>query len=270
MKIPAFLSLIFLCVSCTNNREKNEDFTSTHVKSVKQIAFNTISIYPHDTALFTEGYFIYEGKHYESTGSPEELPSLNSLFGIRDLKSGNIQSPIYLDKKLYFGEGIAILGNAIYQLTYRNQKGFIYDAKTFEKLDTFKYDSQEGWGLTSDSVNLIMSDGTNKITWINPVTFKIVKEIYVAKNDSPVANLNELEFVEGFIYANVYTTNLIVKIDPETGYVVGTVDISNLNKQALLKNPNSLEANGIAYNSSTKRFYVTGKLWPYVFEISLE
>lgn len=270
MKIWFYLYLIFLGYSCANSGQEIEDSAPTNMKQVKHIAYNALSKYPHDTTLFTEGYFIHDGKHYESTGSPEELPNLNSLFGIRDLKSGIILSPVYLDKKLYFGEGIAIIKNAIYQLTYRNQKGFIYDATTFAKLGTFKYTSREGWGLTTDSINLIMSDGTNKISYINPVTFKIEKEIYVTKNDSILGNLNELEFVEGFIFANVFTTDFIVKINPETGQVVGIIDISNLHKQATLKNPNSLEANGIAYNSLTKHFYVTGKLWPYVFEILLE
>ena len=138
----------------------------------------------------------------------------------------------------------------------------------FSRLGTFKYKNSEGWGLTNDSINLIMSDGTNKITFLNPKSFSIVKEISVTENNLPVDNINELEYVNGFIFANLFTTNFILKIDAVTGKVVQKADLTYLFQKAQAKYPGSQEMNGIAYNPVSRRFYVTGKMWPYVFEIA--
>ena len=211
---------------------------------------------------------MHNGKLYESTGAPAELPNTKSLFGIVDAL-GNIKTLVEIDKNKYFGEGIAMLNGNIFQLTYKNQIGFIYNSETLKKLGSFKYINKEGWGLTTDSTNLILSDGTNKISFINPKSFLIVKEIYVTDNKSDVANLNEMEYVEGYIYANIYTTDIIVKINPSNGQVVNKINLESLHKISLDKNPNSLEMNGIAYNSNNNHFLVTGKMWPYIFEITL-
>lgn len=259
---------LFSCNSADKDSNVNpsESFTSIEINPTKLLSFNKINEFPHDTSSFTEGLVFYKGELYESTGAPEELPNTKSLFGIVNLKTGNIEKSKEIDKKKYFGEGITILKGNLYQLTYKNKTGFVYDTKSFKFLGSFKYKNEEGWGLTNDSTNLIMSDGTNRITFLNPKNFEIVKELYVNDNNSKVENINELEYVNGFIYANIYTTNTIVKINSTSGKVIQKIDLTYLYQQALNKNPNSLEMNGIAYNPNSRKFYLTGKMWPYIFE----
>ena len=260
--------LSFSCNSVNKDSKINveDNFKGIENTNLNLLSFNILNEFPHDSTSFTEGLFMHAGLLYESTGSPEELPNTKSLFGIVNLKTGQIQRAKEIDKKKYFGEGITILNGKLYQLTYKNKTGFIYDAKSFRLLSSFKYKNEEGWGLTNDSINLIMSDGTNKITFLNPKNFKVVKELYVSDNNNKVENVNELEYVKGFIYANIYTTNIIIKIDCLTGKVIQKIDLTYLYQKALNKNPNSLEMNGIAYNSNTNKFYLTGKMWPYIFE----
>jgi len=270
--MKGFIVLVILVLgSCNSNNssETNENNTMSTEGKVPLSLYTMHQQHPHNTLSFTEGLFVYKNKLYESTGSPEELPNTKSLLGIVDT-FGNIKPFVELDKKIYFGEGISILNGKIYQLTYKNQTGFIYDAETFKGLGTFHFMNKEGWGLTSDTTNLILGDGTNKISFIDPESFKIIKEILVTDNKSEVVNINELEFVRGFIYANIYTTNIIVKIDPLTGKIVKKFNLDSLYNIAINKNPSSLEMNGIAFNPVTNHFLVTGKMWPYIFEISLD
>ena len=270
MKVFIVLVLTVL-VSCnSNNRsETNENETTPSVVKVRLSQYTLHQQHPHSTLSFTEGLFMYNNKLYESTGSPEELPTTKSLFGIVDT-FGNIKTLVELDKKIYFGEGITFLNGKIYQLTYKNQTGFIYDAETLKRLGTFQFRNKEGWGLTSDTTNLILSDGTNKLSFIDPKSFKISKEIFVTDNKNEDVNINELEFVRGFIYANIYTANIIIKIDPLSGKVVRKFNLESLYNIAINKNPSSLEMNGIAFNPATNHFLVTGKMWPYIFEVSLD
>ncbi len=233
------------------------------------MAYTITNIFLHDTSLFTEGLFFRGNTLLESTGSPEELPATKSMAGISDLRTGKFEKKIEIDRNKFFGEGIAVLNKKLYQLTYLNQTGFIYDVNTYQKLGEFKFDSKEGWGLTHDSIHLIMSDGTNIITYIDTATLQAVKRIQVTDNNAPVNNLNELEYVNGYIYANVFTTNTIVKINPLSGLVVAKVDCTALFNEAQKKFPGLMEMNGIAYNPLNNRFYITGKFWPTVYEISL-
>jgi glutamine cyclotransferase len=163
-----------------------------------------------------------------------------------------------------------MLGDKIYQLTYKNQKGFVYDATTFEQIREFEFASQEGWGLTNDGDNLIMSDGTDIITYLNPDNFEIIKQISVKYKGKPQYNINELEYVDKFIYANIYQTNKIIKINPDNGDIVGILDLSSIVSQLIANYPNIAELNGIAYRANTGTLFITGKLWPYIYEIQLE
>jgi glutaminyl-peptide cyclotransferase len=231
------------------------------------INYSVIRAYPHDTTSFTEGLLVHDGDLYESTGYTEEYPNSRSLFGTVDLKTGKIQPKVEIDKKKYFGEGIVFLDGKVYQLTYKTKIGFVYDAKTFKKIGEFTFPSSEGWGMTTDGKYLIMSDGTSNINYLDPNNFKLVKTLAVTDNNGPVDSINELELIHGFIYANRYTTNYILKIDPSSGKVVGKLDLSSLDNEAKNKYPESLQLNGIAYDSAAKKIYVTGKLWPNIYEI---
>jgi glutaminyl-peptide cyclotransferase len=272
-KLLLLIILLFFLNSCNDKKNNitNENIIKEESNNVpKQIYFSIQNIFPHDINSFTEGFFLDKGIVYESTGSPNDMPLTKSVMGILDLKSGLIDIKSELDRNIFFGEGIAKCNDKIYQLTYKNRIGFIYNSKTFKKIDSFKFDNEEGWGLTNiNDTILIMSDGTNSLTFLNTKTFKPSKKLEVFENNVAITNLNELEYVEGYIYANVYTTNKIIKIDPNSGIVVGTIDLSSLNYEAKSKFSGSLEMNGIAYNDKQKTFLITGKMWPCVYEIKL-
>ena len=204
---------------------------------------------------------IHEGKLFESTGQKQ------SYVGIVDVKTGKPDKKIVLDDK-YFGEGIAILNNKLYQLTWQNKVGFVYDLGTFEKVREFHYDT-EGWGLTHDNHHLIMSDGTEKLIYLDTATLQPVKTIRVKDHNGYVTKLNELEYMEGFILANQWESNKILKIDPATGEVVGYLDLTPLAQEARLDNPRADVLNGIAYHPSTKLLIVTGKFWPSTYVLQL-
>lgn len=237
--------------------------------TVPTIDFICIESYPHDTTSFTQGFLFDNGKLYESTGYVAGLPQTKSEFGIVDLSTGKIDVKIELDKKIYFCEGITILNGKIFQLTYKNKTGFIYNSTTFEKIGEFTFPSREGWGITTDGTSLIMSDGTNLLTFLNPYNFRVTKTIPVTGIGFLKNRLNELEYINGYIYANIWTTNTIVKINPENGKVVGKLNLSNLARKAKKIYPGAMEMNGIAYNVSNDNIFITGKLWPKIYEIKL-
>ena len=191
------------------------------------------------------------------------------MFGVVNLSNGNIDKKVEIDKGKYFGEGIAFLKNRIYQLTLTNHIGFIYDEKTYKKLGTFTYDG-EGWGLTTDGSYLLMSNGSSNIYFRDPSTFNIIKTLGVRDNNGPVQNINELELIKGYVYANQWLTDYILKIDTTTGTVVGKLDLSKLKIEAINKYPFAQETNGIAYDSVRNKIYVTGKLWPTIYEIQFD
>jgi len=223
--------------------------------------YEIVAAYPHDPNAFTQGLQIIDGELFEGTG----LYGKSSLRRV-ELETGEVLQQIDLAADL-FGEGIAVVGERIYQLTWQEQRGFIYDRETFERTDEFRYET-EGWGLTFDGEHLVMSDGTNRLFWRDPVTLAVERQVDVVQSDVPVSLLNELEYVDGEIYANVWQSDWIVRIDPETGQVVGWVDLTGLLDGIDLAQPVDV-LNGIAYDAENERLFVTGKLWPRLFEIRL-
>ncbi len=236
-------------------------------KTVQTINYTVVKKHPHDVGAFTEGLFFYKGKLFESTGAPDHIPSTRSTFGIVDTATGEIQVKAELDRNVYFGEGIAAINDKIYWVTWQNQRGFIYDANTFQKTGQFNYNNKEGWGLTVYNNMIVMSDGTYNLTFFDPADMSVVKTLAVTKDGYGLDHLNELEFINGHIYANVWMSNIIVKIDPESGRVVGQLDLSALYNEAKTINPRLGEMNGIAYDPDNNRVLVTGKFWPDMYEI---
>lgn len=232
------------------------------------INYTVTARYPHDTTSFTEGLLFYNNTLFESTGAPSYLPQTRSAIGIANLKTGKFEKKVELDKSIYFGEGLLILNNKIFQLTYQNQTGFIYDLKTFNRLGQFGYQNKEGWGMTTEGKHLIFSDGTCNLTFLDPNDFRVVRTLPVIENGYELSAINELEYIKGYIYANVWMTNRIVKIDPSTGQVVGSLDLSPLQEESKKRHKDLNEMNGIAYDSINDKILITGKMWPDLYEIS--
>ncbi len=264
--LVTFSVFILIGFGCNNHPEETET-PPPAVVSTPLIPYTLIQSLPHDTNLFTEGLLMHNGKMYESTGSPDDMPATRSLVGARDLATGKFEMKAEIDRSKYFGEGIVFVKGKLFQLTYKNQLGFIYDEQTFKQLGTFSYRNLEGWGMTTDGTNMIMSDGTDTLTFLNPANQKVVKLLKVTENGLPFNRINELELIKGFIYANVWMTNNLVKIDTASGKIVGKIDLSSLEYEARNKNPNADVLNGIAYDSASDKIYVTGKLWPNIYQI---
>lgn len=265
-------SLIILLLACKNDSSESGTTSIPETASNNEtpaISYTVINALPHDQNSYTEGFLIYGGKLYESSGAPQDHDKTRSIFGIVDPSTGKIIVKAELDKKTYFGEGITILQNKIYQLTWTNNKGFIYDLTTFKKTGEFNFPSKEGWGMTTDGNSLIMSDGSSNLTYLDPVTFKTSRIVGVTDNNGPVGNINELEWVNGKILANIYQTSYIIRIDPATGKVLGKADFSSLVKEIKSKNPDVDYMNGIAWDSAKNKILITGKLWPNIYEVRL-
>lgn len=244
----------------TNTNAPRNDSPENAV--VQKFGYEIVNIWPHDPSAFTQGLVFLDGKMIESTGQ----------VGRSSLRNVEIQTGRIL-KKLdvpppHFAEGIALLNNKIYQLTWEDEVGFIYDALSFEKLGEFKYDG-EGWGLTTDGRSLILSDGSNRIRFLDPDSFQVTKTIAVMDAKVPVRELNELEFVNGEIYANVWHVDRIAVINPQTGRVTAWIDLAGLLQRGDVQD-NEAVLNGIAYDQSTGRLFVTGKLWPKLFELKIK
>ena len=259
--------LLFACGS-NNDRTSSSIESTSSTPAVPHIDYRIVKTFPHDTTLFTEGLTVQDGVLFESTGSPAELPQTRSLVGPVDTATGQLHSKIELDKNTYFGEGIVFLKGKLYELTYKNHLCFVYDAKTFKPIGQFNFANNEGWSLTTNDTDLIMDDGTDKLTFIDPATFKPIKKLQVIQNGVPRDSLNELEYINGYIYANIWMNNSIVKIDPSNGNVVGVLDLSGLVFDARNKYSDAEVLNGIAYDKNTDKIYVTGKLWPNIYEIN--
>ncbi|WP_207515085.1 glutaminyl-peptide cyclotransferase [Longitalea luteola] len=253
-------ALISILSSCNAADDDNAPVTPA-------ISYEETNYFFHDTSLYTEGLLVHNGQLFESTGSPDTFRK--SLIGINDLKTGRFEKKTVFANKRLFGEGITFFKDRLYQLTYKTQRGFIYDANSFRLLDSFTYRNKEGWGLTTDGYHLIMSDGTDTLTYLDPATLKPVKTLPVHENGFKRDSLNELEYIKGHIYANIWLTNNIVKINPANGQIVGRLDISPLAFKASMKNPDCGEPNGIAWDSTTGHLYITGKLWPYIFQLKM-
>lgn len=224
-------------------------------------SYRIVNTYPHDIGAFTQGLVIEDNVStlLEGTGNDSSLRRV-------DLLSGEIQQNFDIADE-YFGEGVTKFGDRIIQLTWTQETGFVYDQETFEQIDVFSYPHQ-GWGITHDDEHLIVSDGSDIIRFWDPETFQEVRRIQVAGENGPVTQLNELEYVEGEIWANVWHTDVIVRISPEDGRVLGWIDLAGLMSLYLRTDPQAV-LNGIAYDEQSCRLFVTGKLWPALFEIEL-
>ena len=247
-------------ISSCGNKKGTED---QPVRDSLSLHYTVISTLPHNSEAYTQGLTIYQNKILESTGQ-------NNHSWIAEVNPGSGQH----DKKVtlpgqYFGEGITVLNDKIYHLTWQNKVGFVYDARTYKQLREFKYDT-EGWGITHDTKNLIMSDGSEKLYFLDTTSLKPVKTITVMDGGTRVKKLNELEYINGYIYANVYETNWILKIDPATGKVVGRLDFSPIGNEIRSMYPNTDVLNGIAYDPKSKALLLTGKLWPKSYLVRLQ
>lgn len=249
-----------LLSGCSNSTKEDRPYVDSLALNYK-----LLRTLPHDTKAFTQGLIIVDNKIIESTGLNNQswIAEVNPATGDHDKK-------VILDGK-YFGEGITIINNKIYQLTYKEKVGFIYNANTYKRIGEFplKTDSGEGWGITHNGVNLIVSDGTSKLYFLDTVSLKTVKTIQVKDKKNAIRNVNELEYVNGVLYANVWESNYILRIDPNTGTITGKLDLSSLANEIRVLNPEADVLNGIAYDVNSKAFLVTGKFWPRAYLIRI-
>ncbi|WP_353259576.1 glutaminyl-peptide cyclotransferase [Prochlorothrix hollandica] len=222
--------------------------------------YRVLNTYPHDPQAFTQGLLFHDGRLYEGTG----LWGRSSLRAV-DLETGNVQQQHNLEQR-YFGEGLTLWQDRLIQLTWRSRIGFVYDRATFTLLQTFTYPT-EGWGLTHDGQRLILSDGSDRLSVLDPETFQVLGQIPVREGTTPIPRLNELEYIKGEIWANIWLDHRIARIDPQTGQVVAWVNLAGL-EPAVQDNPDAV-LNGIAYDAEGDRLFVTGKLWTHLFEIDL-
>ena len=226
-----------------------------------QYSFRVVKVYPHDRNAFTQGLEYRDGFLYEGTG----LAGRSALRKI-GLETGQVVQSFDLPQP-FFGEGITVLGQQIFQLTWQSQTGFVYDKASFRVVKSFSYPG-EGWGMTNDGKQVYMSDGTSQIRVWDPVTLRELRRITVTDRARPVTAINELEFVRGEIWANVWQTDRIARISPADGRVLGWIDLSGILPRAERTSPDAV-LNGIAYDSASDRIFVTGKLWPKLFEIKI-
>lgn len=274
-RLNDLLPVLLLFVTACNNAHKpapaadSNTGTANTVNIPAAISYDVINEYPHDPRAFTEGLEYKDGYLYESTGQ----------YGSSDIRKVDLKTgKVLLSKNMapeYFGEGLTILNGKIYQLTYREGKGFVYDLATLKQEKTFSFNAQEGWGMTNNGTYLIFDDGTNVFHYIDPNTFKEIKKLAVTDEHGPVNEINEPEMIHGYIYANQWQTDYLLKIDTATGRVVARADLSTLRQRAgippLSGRRNAPDVlNGIAYDAANNRIYITGKNWPKLFEIRLD
>ncbi len=272
-KYLAILSAAFL-FSCngdsTPDKQAEEITVPTNgIPAPKILSASLMAEYPHDTNAFTEGLQVHEGKMYEGTGQQK-----NSFIQITDVKSGKSEKKYVVKDTAIFGEGINIFKDKLFQLTYQNHVAFMYNLNDLSKpVKTFPWQS-EGWGMTNNGTELIISDGqsSGNLYFVNPDNFKIKRIVQVTDNYGPVDSINELEYIDGFVFANVWGNTFLIKIDPSNGHVVGKLETAEILKSFYANYPiHQLEnvLNGIAYDSINKKIYITGKNWPKIFELKM-
>jgi glutamine cyclotransferase len=276
--ILSALLVVFLtaCGNGAGGDETKQESVASGVPAPASLAYTVLNSYPHDTAAFTQGLELYKGSLMESTG----LLGRSTLRKV-EIKTGKILSTIQLNDAV-FAEGITILRDTLYQLSWQNHEVYVYDIKKEPKKITTVPWSGEGWGITNDGIQLIISDGSDKLYFVEPGTLKLKKVLSVRDQYGAVNNLNELEMIDGYVFANRWQYDYFLKIDPSSGFVVGTLgmqdflkknskkDLSYLDKPGSTAQQSGAVLNGIAYDSEKKSIYVTGKLWPEIFEIRLQ
>lgn len=275
MRFLFILTFIFLSLACngssSNTAKPNNNVANVNKTSavVPQYTFDIVKTYPHDPKAFTQGLVFYNGLFYEGTGGYRQSDEFSSSLRKVEIESGKVLQKFDLSAN-YFGEGITIFNGKIYQITWKEKTAFVYDLNDFKLLKEFKY-SGEGWGITHDGTNLIMSDGTHVIRFINPETFETIRTITVLdEKGKPVMELNELEYIKGEIWANIWEKGVIIRIDPASGKIVGKIDLEKLDEEQRKNDENADVLNGIAYDEAGDRIFITGKLWKKVFEIKLK
>ena len=251
-------NLVTICLLSTSI-----SFPPAHAqKAIRADGYKVIHTYPHDPDAFTQGLVYVDGHLYESTGRNGK-----SSIRLLDLSTGKVLQHYDLATK-YFGEGLTDWNSELVQITWETEIGFVYDRFSFSLKRSFHYRG-EGWGLTHDDKQLILSDGTPVIRFLDPQSFAETRRVSVTdENDRPVSNINELEYIHGEIYANIWTTDQIIRISPRTGKILGRIDLSGLIDKSQLSDSNAV-LNGIAYDAKGDRLFVTGKLWPKLFEIKV-
>ncbi|MBL7702996.1 MAG: glutaminyl-peptide cyclotransferase [Ferruginibacter sp.] len=267
MKRYSVILVLLILAACNDNGKGGNGggIDTSFVKTIPLIQYNIIAEYPHDTGAYTQGLEFYKGKLYEGTGD-----YTNSSLRITDYKTGKVEKKHMMGTDSIFGEGITILKNKIYQLTWESHLVYVYDANKIDKpVKTFNW-PYAGWGITNNGTDLIISDGTAKLYFVNPDDFRLKSTVGVTENGDPVGYLNELEYVDGFVFANKYQSDVIYKIDPSSGFVVAKMDLTGFANKFFADKivPDRTDVlNGIAYDSATKKFLVTGKRWPKMFEL---
>lgn len=232
-------------------------------KDQAPLAYTVVKSYPHDKSAFTEGLFWHDGRFYESTG----LQGESELRQV-DVNSGAVLKSVVVPSQV-FAEGLALAGNRLIQLTYKEGRALVYDLDTLKKVDEFRYFG-EGWGLTFDGESLVMSDGSSTLTFRDPRTFQARRTVSVTVDGKPLADINELEFIGGQIWANVWLTDIIVRIDPGSGRVTGHLNLAGILGPGVRMADENDVLNGIAYDPGSGHLFVTGKRWPRLFELKLD
>ena len=268
MRLFVFILSVACLYSCNNDKDSGEDSSLVpshgNIPQPQNMAYSIIAQHPKDTGAYTQGLEIYKGKLYESTGDWQQ-----SSLRITDWKTGVVEQKHNMGTDKIFGEGLTILRDTIYQLTWVSNIVYVYAVNDIKKpIKTLRW-PKDGWGLTNNGSDLIISDGSNNLYFVDPATLNIRRTLPVLSYKGPITLLNELEYIEGYIYANVYDQNYIVKIDPANGHVVGVLVLENL-LRSNEKIPGRTDVlNGIAYDSASGSLLITGKRWPKLFEVKL-
>jgi len=269
MKYLLIICVTILISACNtgNNSQEGADETNL-ILAPSALTFQVIKTHVHDTTAYTEGFEWNGDTLIESTGNYKQ-----SELRLLDSNMKEIRTPIKLNDE-YFGEGTTLFKGKIYQLTYKEHKVFVYDAKTLNKVSELYFPFEEAWGMTHNDTAIIVTTGGSNLYYLDPATFKTLKTVGVYDNNGYVANVNELEYVNGKLFANVYLTDKILQIDPVTGNVLAVADLTNILAQVGIQNdPKKIDAgnvlNGIAYHKQKGTFFITGKMWPVTIELKL-
>ena len=271
IKLSSICLMLTLSLGCHNRQagagplvsdQDQQQIDASAPPRVDKYSYDIINIYPHDPAAFTQGLLYHDGVLYESTG-------LNGQSSLRkvEIQTGRVLNRIDVPAQ-YFAEGLAMFGGQLFQLTWQTQIGFVYDPGSLQMVKSFNYIG-EGWGLTNDGQSLIMSNGTNLISYLDPRTFEVRRVLAVNDESRPIANINELEYIKGQIFANIWQTERIARIDPQSGRLTGWIYLNGLLPAEDKIRPVDV-LNGIAFDEANDRLFVTGKLWPKLFEIKLK